>query len=87
MKLFPSLLSALVLMFSVAAWAEEPASVNINTANVDTLAALEGIGVKKAEAIVAWRDANGEFVSLDQLSEVKGIGSATIESNRDRMAL
>jgi competence protein ComEA len=56
--------------------------VNINTADAQALTQLKGIGVKKAEAIVAWREANGKFSSIEQLVEVKGIGSATLEANR-----
>ena len=60
--------------------------VNINTADATTLAAgLNGIGPSKAQAIVAYRDANGPFQSADQLASVKGIGLATVEKNRDRI--
>lgn len=58
-------------------------TVNINTADVETLAQLQGIGEKKAQAIVAWREENGDFVSVEQLVEVSGIGAATLEANRD----
>ncbi len=87
MKLISSFLCSLALLFSVAVFAEPAQPVNINTADVETLAQLDGIGPKKAEAIVAWRDENGEFVSLDQLVEVRGIGEATIASNREHMTL
>ena len=57
--------------------------VNVNDADALVLAAaLKGVGVKKAEAIVAWREAHGGFESLDQLLEVKGIGSATLAKNQ-----
>ena len=62
-------------------------AVNINTADVDTLSTLQGIGVKKAEAIIAWRDANGGFTSVEQLLEVKGIGVAILDANRDNLRL
>jgi competence protein ComEA len=62
--------------------------VNINTADAETLAqALNGVGEAKAEAIVAWREANGSFTSLEQLTEVKGIGAATLEKNRHKLRL
>lgn len=57
-------------------------SVNINSADVQALTKLKGVGAKKAEAIVAWRKANGGFKSVDQLAEVKGIGAKTVEANR-----
>lgn len=62
--------------------------ININTASVDALAELlVGIGPKKAEAIVAYRDANGPFKAVDELLNVKGIGQATLEKNRDIISL
>lgn len=87
MKLISSFLCSLALLFSVAAWAEPAAPININTAGVESLAQLDGVGEKKAQAILAWRDANGEFVSVDQLAEVRGIGEATIEANREKITL
>ncbi len=71
-----------------AASAEKPAAavpqevININTADAQSLTKLKGIGAKKAEAIVAWRKANGAFKSVDQFAEVKGIGEKTLEANR-----
>src|SRR5690625_6095626 len=59
--------------FAPTAMADEapdaPKVVNINSADAETLATLHGIGPSRAEAIIAWRDANGEFVSVDQLAE------------------
>ena len=48
--------------------------LNINTANAEQLVALPGIGTKKAQAIVDYRKANGKFASIEDLSQVKGIG-------------
>lgn len=65
-----------------------PATVNINTADAETLQkGLSGIGKGKALAIVAYREANGEFTSVDELIEVKGIGKAILDKNRDKLAL
>lgn len=62
--------------------------INVNTASADALAEiLTGIGPKKAEAIVAYREANGPFKSVDDLLQVKGIGPSTLEKNRDRISL
>ena len=63
------------------------AKVSINKADVDTLASLTGVGPAKAEAIVAYRKAHGGFKSIEQLTEVKGIGEATIAKNRSRLVL
>lgn len=65
----------------------EQGTVNINTADVAELTKLKGIGVKKAEAIVAWRTENGAFKSVDQLIEVKGIGEATLLLNRENIRI
>lgn len=64
--------------------ASGPASgpIDLNTATVEQLDALPGIGPVMAAAIVAWRDANGKFTSVDQLSDVDGIGPARLEKLR-----
>ena len=48
---------------------------------------LNGIGRAKAEAIVAYREANGPFASVDELLEIKGIGNALLERNRDKLVV
>lgn len=62
-------------------------AININTADALELTKLKGVGPKKAEAIVAWRKANGEFKSVEQLLEVKGIGEATLMQNRENIRI
>ena len=62
--------------------------VSINSANVEKLAStLTGVGPKKAEAIVAYRNAHGKFKSIDQLTEVKGISEKILEKNKGRLSL
>ncbi|MGE8439403.1 MAG: ComEA family DNA-binding protein [Pseudomonas palmensis] len=62
--------------------------VNLNSADVQTLQeSLAGIGKAKAEAIVAYREAHGAFTSVDELLEVKGIGQALIERNREKLTV
>ena len=57
--------------------------VNINTADAKTLAReLQGVGIAKAEAIIAHRQKNGPFKSADDLVKVKGLGKKLIEQNR-----
>lgn len=91
-----SILAAVIL--SLSAWLAMPAfadtltepmvTVNINNASAAEIAeSLKGIGMAKAEAIVAHRQENGQFESVEQLAVVKGIGPATIENNRARIAL
>lgn len=66
----------------------EQTKVNINTADMDTLAReLNGIGNAKARAIVDYREAHGAFASVDELLEVKGIGVAILEKNLNKLAV
>ncbi len=58
------------------------APVNLNTATPEDLDALPGVGPVTAAAIIAWREANGRFTSVDQLSEVDGIGPARLDKLR-----
>lgn len=53
--------------------------VNINSATVQELVALDGIGEKTAERIIAYREENGKFQSVDQIMNVSGIGENTYE--------
>ena len=60
--------------------------LDINSADATTIAAtITGIGPARAEAIVAFRNENGPFGSVDDLVLVKGIGLATIDKNRDKL--
>jgi competence protein ComEA len=68
----------------------EPAAgapVNVNTADVEQLDALPGVGPATAAAIVADREANGPFATVDDLSRVRGIGPAKLEQLRPLVAL
>ncbi|MEG1112546.1 MAG: ComEA family DNA-binding protein [Hafnia sp.] len=62
------------------------AKLNLNIADAQTLQTeLSGIGKAKAEAIVAYRETHGSFASVDELLEIKGIGNALFERNRERL--
>lgn len=76
----------LVLMFlSGVAWA---APVNINNADAPALmAAIKGVGEKKAQAIIRYRKEHGPFKSVDELANVPGIGEKTVEKNRNNMTV
>jgi len=54
------------------------AAININTASVDELAQLNGVGPAKATAIVDYREANGSFKTVSGLTQVSGIGDKTV---------
>jgi competence protein ComEA len=75
--IFPILLALAPPAFSAT-------QVDINSADAKTLAeSLDGIGLVKAEAIVAYRNAHGPFASLEDLAKVKGIGPRIIQENRE----
>ena len=59
------------------------ARINLNTATVEQLDTLPGVGPVTAQAILAWRDTNGRFGTVDDLLDVKGIGEATLAELRD----
>ncbi|MBI5666231.1 MAG: helix-hairpin-helix domain-containing protein [Nitrospirae bacterium] len=56
--------------------------LDINQASAQELSKLPGIGKKKAEAIVAYRNEKGKFSSVDDLSKIDGIGKKTLEKIR-----
>jgi competence protein ComEA len=59
-------------------------TLNINTSDAETIADLmNGVGLKKAQAIVAYRTEKGEFSDFDDLLAVKGIGPVVIEKNKE----
>ena len=59
------------------------APVNINTADAAEIAdALNGVGLSKAQAIVDYREAYGQFNKADEIVFVRGIGESTYENNK-----
>lgn len=68
-----------------AAWAGD--AVNINTASARQLQAVHGIGPRTASLIVDYRDEHGAFHSVDELQQVKGIGSKSLEKYRDELSV
>ena len=90
----PLFLSLALLTACSSGWcakevAAAPAkAVNINTADATAIAeGLVGVGLSKAEAIVAYRKEHGPFKSPEQLADVKGIGDKLVVKNRDRIAV
>ena len=75
MKKAMILIAAALFLSTGAALA---AQINVNTATKAELVELPGIGETKAEAIVAYREAHGDFKTLEDLNEVDGIGDATV---------
>ncbi len=62
-------------------------AVNLNTATLEELDALPGVGPVTAQAILDWRTENGRFTSVDDLLDVAGIGEKTLEDLRDRVSV
>lgn len=79
------ILSSIILFLSGIGLAL--AAVNINTASIDELNAVKGIGPSKAKAIVEYRDKNGPFKSLDELKEVKGFGDKSVDKLRGELSV
>ncbi len=74
-----------LILFTPFAFAEK---ININTADQEILdVALDGIGPKKAQAIIDHRQEHGMFKSVDDLTNVPGIGPKTLEKNRHKITV
>lgn len=61
--------------------------INLNTATIEQLQTLSGIGASKARDIIAYREEHGGFKSISEITEVKGIGTATFEKIKDRLTI
>ncbi|MEI8241341.1 MAG: helix-hairpin-helix domain-containing protein [Actinomycetota bacterium] len=61
--------------------------MNLNTATADDLDVLPGVGPATAASIIAYRDQHGPFVSVEQLSQVRGIGPAKLDAIRGLVTL
>jgi competence protein ComEA len=90
----PLFLSLTLLTAASSGWCAKEAAaapvktININTADAATMAdGLVGVGLAKAEAIVAYRKEHGAFKSPEQLAEVKGIGDKLVLKNHDRIVV
>ncbi|MFN3578997.1 MAG: ComEA family DNA-binding protein [Pseudomonas sp.] len=82
-------LSALFTLSATADTSEAPlVSVNINAASAAEIAeVLTGVGEAKAQAIVEYRDENGPFGSVEEVTQVRGIGPSTLANNEGRISL
>jgi len=85
-----STIRMIVATFLIIMWGVVPAAepVNINTADAAALAeVISGVGEKRAEAIVAYRAQHGPFASVDELTQIRGIGEKIIEQSRDKLTV
>lgn len=85
LKLWIPVLAVLVFFSAglTLLWADDSQKININTASADELMDLKGIGEKKAQAIVDFRENNGPFKQPEDIIKVPGIGPKTLEANKD----
>ena len=85
MDIFRKILLAVCLLIPTLLFAE---TVNINTADKETLmTSIKGVGETRAEAIIAYREQNGAFKSVDELAEVRGIGTSIVDKNMDNLSV
>ncbi len=66
---------------------EKEETVNINTASVEELQKIDGIGPSKAKAIINYRDENGPFSSIEEIQNVSGIGEKSFERMKNEISV
>jgi competence protein ComEA len=88
-NMFKKMIAALLIALTLSTFAHAEAQpIDINTATAEQLAEfLTGVGEAKAEAIVKYREEHGAFKHPDELVNVRGIGLATVDRNRDRIVV
>ena len=85
MEIIKKTLLAVCLLIPTLLFAE---TVNINTADKESLmTSIKGVGETRAEAIIAYREQNGSFTSVEELAEVRGIGASIVKKNMDNLSV
>lgn len=79
--------SALSVQKDIQANAVQQQLVNINQADKKSLLSLKGVGKKKAQAIISYRQEHGDFTNINDLLKVKGIGKHVVEDNITRLKI
>jgi competence protein ComEA len=80
--------TALACVLALAAMQQAAANdpIDINTASAEVLAqAMSGVGLKRAQAIIAYRNEHGPFADIDDLLGVRGIGPKVLDKARERL--
>ena len=85
MQLLRKLAVLIFLSLPVTLCAAE--EVDINTADKETLMTLSGVGESYAERIINYREQNGGFKSVQELTDIRGIGQSLVEKNRDLLTV
>tara|TARA_R110001592_G_scaffold123325_1_gene331134 strand:- start:10142 stop:10441 length:300 start_codon:yes stop_codon:yes gene_type:complete len=91
----PSIFLIILLsIFSLQSYADSDIAqqhiqtLNINSASAEEISnSLKGVGIKKAQAIVAYRESYGDFHHIDEITAVKGIGKNTLAKNAHLIVL
>ncbi len=97
-QLSPLVLLTTLAFFTPTTFANQPTTsdqvaqqaiknIDINRAGIDELSTLKGIGIKKAQAIIEYREMYGQFSSVDDLLNVKGIGEKVLSDNQQRLKI
>jgi len=97
-QLSPLVLITILAFFTPTSFANQPTttdqvveqtiqSIDINRASVEELSSLKGIGSKKAQAIIEYREIYGKFSSVDDLLNVKGIGEKVLSDNLQKIKI
>jgi competence protein ComEA len=85
MEIIKKISLAVCLLIPTLLFAE---AVNINTADKETLmTSIKGVGETRADAIIAYREQNGDFKSVEDLTEVRGVGPSIVEKNMDNLSV
>lgn len=88
MKIKSLILIIATVLLAMTAFMTSAEPININTATAKEMAVgLKGIGPKKAEAIVAYREKQGPFQAVDDITRVPGIGPSTLRQNQDNLTV
>jgi competence protein ComEA len=80
-------LVVVILLLIPTLGAQDAKKININTASAAELVQLKGIGEKKAEKIIEFREAHGPFETPEDLVKVPGIGLKTYETNKEELVV
>lgn len=74
-------------MIEESSEAEYDGLININSANLEELKKISGVGDVKAQSIIEYREKNGGFKSIDEIKNIDGIGEKTFEKIKDKITI
>lgn len=77
--------ASIVTSSNISSSTSENGIININTANLDELKKINGVGEVKAKNIIEYREKNGGFKSIEEIKNIEGIGEKTFEKLKDKI--